>query len=242
MIADGILVTGLLVLDAAQSHYLVRVLRLRAGDPVQLFDGQGVVAEATIERADANRAQLKVGEPHRAERPDTTELAVAIALIKNSPMRWAVQKMTELGVAHIFPFSCERSVVRLEGSRAAERIDRYRQIAAASARQCGSAEVPEIHPIGALDQTISALSGRQKRIFLWENARGAGLGAALSGQSPASVALIVGPEGGFCQDEASQLAESGFEPVSLGRRILRAETAAVAATAVVQQLVGALGS
>jgi 16S rRNA (uracil1498-N3)-methyltransferase len=166
---------------------------------------------------------------------------LAQALAKGERMDLVVQKSTELGARAVAPFTCERSVVRLEPSRAAQRVERWRRIAAAAAAQCGRSDLPAIWPISSLEQVLERASQDGMRaLMLWEQERATRLSEAVSEQ-PGPLMLVVGPEGGFSEEEVARARALGARTVSLGRRVLRTETAALAALAVVQFLRGDLG-
>jgi 16S rRNA (uracil1498-N3)-methyltransferase len=222
-------------LTRAERHYLLDVLRLREGDELEVFDGAGGRYRATLE-ADAS---LRLG-PSSADEPSRAPIALAQALAKGDKMELVIEKATELGVAEILPFASERSVVRLEGRRAEERVERWRRIAAAAARQCGRADIPAVQHVGTLESVLDSASRQGARpLFLWERERERRLSHALA-DFDGPVVLIVGPEGGFSDAEAKLARARGAEPVSLGVRVLRTETVALAALAVAQFLRGEL--
>jgi len=218
--------------DAASLHYLADVLRLPAGAPVEVFDGAGSAWDATFTGSD-----LRLGERRPAPLPGAT-VWLAFALARGEKGDWIVQKATELGVCRLVPWQAERSVVRLEPDRAAERARRWRRIAEEAARQCGRADVPEVAVPGTLAAALEAPHGFERVVFH------AGAGSPLSGLvhpgSPGILA-VVGPEGGLTDREVEACLASGCALATLGPRVLRAETAAVAAAALLQHLAGDLG-
>jgi 16S rRNA (uracil1498-N3)-methyltransferase len=149
-------------------------------------------------------------------------------------MDLVVQKATELGVARILPFEAERSVVRLEPARAEERAGRWRRIASEAARQCGRADVPEVAAPAALDRALAALAPGT-RTFVFHPG-----GGTLEAPAPAAVAAVVGPEGGLTDAEVRACEEAGATRAALGPRVLRAETAAIVAVALLQARFGDL--
>ena len=226
-----------LAADAAQ--HVAKSLRLKAGDAIVVFDGRGGEYDATLTRVDRDRVDVKVG----ALRETGRESALAIGLVQGLPeadkMDWIIQKSTELGVGWIQPLTCERSVVRLSGERAARREAHWRRVAIAAAEQCGRTRVPEVRP--TLDfMTWAAVPSEIPRWMLDPAA------APISSQPrvPGPMELLVGPEGGFAERERGVLASRGALPVSLGPRILRTETACLVALAAIHALWGdfAVGS
>jgi 16S rRNA (uracil1498-N3)-methyltransferase len=229
------------VLTGDPHHHLARVLRARPGDLVTLFDGAGGEIDAEIVRVGTRATELTV-TARRTAAAATTAPAVAITLLVAVPrgerIDLIVQKTTELGVGRIIPVLTARSVARPE--RGGARATRWRTIAREAARQCGRADVPEIDDALELSAALEgALPAR--RLALWEGqaAGGRSLRAALAGPATAT-ALLVGPEGGFADDELAGVEAAGFVSVGLGPRILRVETAAIVAVALVQATAGGL--
>lgn len=236
-VAPGSLAPGARVLDDSDRHYLIRVRRARPGEAVELFDGTGWSAAATIAELTAERVVLEVGEPSESGLESALELTVLLSLIKGDRMELAIQKLVELGVSRIAPVIAARSVVKLDERRATSRHQRYVAVATDAARQCGRTRVPEIAPIRPLTEAVATADAALK-LVLWEQSDRPGLSA----HAPASsVALLIGPEGGLEADEVAQARQAGFVEARLGPRILRAETAAIAAAAAAQLVFGDLG-
>jgi len=239
-VAPAQLVAGTVTLSGASHHYLCRVLRLRRGAPVTLLDGAGRSAAAHIDRVEPDHVVLTVAEPVRGEITRRCELTVVMALIKGARTEWAIEKLVELGVHRIMLVHTERTVVRLDARRAAGRLRRYASVAEAAARQCGATTVARITGPDPLADALVAVSDGGPRLWLWERARGAPLRAAVTTPPPARAAVLVGPEGGWTDREAERVSHAGWQPVGLGARILRAETAAVTATAILAAQFGLL--
>jgi len=217
--------------EAAQ--HVAKALRLKAGDALVVFDGRGGEYDATIQRIDRDRVDVKVGAWSEADR----ESALAIGLVQGLPeadkMDWIIQKATELGVGWIQPIVCERSVVRLSGERAERRAAHWTRVAIAAAEQCGRTHIPEVRPVQTFIHWIAAPAS----VARWMLVPGAEPLAARS--SPvAPLELVVGPEGGFSEREHGLALDRGCEPVSLGPRVLRTETAPIAALAAINALWG----
>lgn len=235
---------GRLALGGADYRYLARVLRLREGDAVTLFDGAGREARSRVARVDAAAAaiELDVGEARPAARdPHRARVTLLIALLKGEKMDVAIQKATELGVARIVPVAAARSVVRLDGARGATRVVRWRRIAREAARQCERADAPEVAEPVAFADALGAGAADALRLVFHEGARAAPLRGALPAEPPPEIVLAVGPEGGFETREIALAREAGFVAVGLGPRVLRAETAVIAGLAVLGYAVGDLG-
>ncbi|ACL63627.1 protein of unknown function DUF558 [Anaeromyxobacter dehalogenans 2CP-1] len=214
-------------------HYLRDVLRLAPGAAVELFDGRGGAWEATV--LDGFEA-LALGA-RRAAPGGGAPVWLLVALAKGEKIDLVVQKATELGAARIAPFAAERSVVRLEPEKGEARAARWRRIAEEAARQCGRADVPEVRapaPLGAALAEVPAGFGA----FVFHPG-----GAALSEAAPSPAggyAAVVGPEGGLTDAEREACARAGARDTSLGPRVLRAETAAIVAVALLQARFGDL--
>jgi 16S rRNA (uracil1498-N3)-methyltransferase len=218
--------------EAAQ--HVAKSLRLKAGDAITVFDGRGGEYDATLQRIDRDRVDVKVG----AFRADEVESALALGLVQGLPeaadkMDWIIQKATELGVAWVQPLICERSVVRLSGERAERREAHWRRVAVAAAEQCGRTRVPEVRPTLSFMNWIAAPA----EVPRWILVRGAPPLAAHS-PPPSRLELVVGPEGGLAERELSLALDRGCEPLSLGPRVLRTETAPLAALATIHALWG----
>jgi len=208
-------------------HHLVDVLRLGAGDAVEVFDGHGGAWDATLA---PDLTTLALGPRREAARPGA-DVRLLVALAKGEKMDLVVQKTTELGVGVVVPFEAERSVVRLEGERAEERARRWRRIAEEAARQCGRADVPDVLSPRTLAQALAAVpAGFALHLF---HVGGAAEAAAPAAAAPGH-ALIVGPEGGLTAGEVASCLAAGARPATLGPRVLRAETAAIVAVALAQ--------
>jgi 16S rRNA (uracil1498-N3)-methyltransferase len=223
---------GLARPDPASLHYLADVLRLPPGSPVEVFDGAGGAWDATFDGS-----ELRLGERRAAPLPGAV-VWLAFALARGEKGDWIVQKGTELGVARLVPWQAERSVVRLEPDRAAERARRWRRIAEEAARQSGRADVPEVAVPGPLAAALAAPPGFVRIAFH------PGAGAPLSdlvGRGAPGYLAVVGPEGGLADGELRACIDAGCALSSLGPRVLRAETAAVTAAALLQHLAGDLG-
>ena len=211
-------------------RYLADVLRLAPGASLEVFDGRGGRYAAEI----GPGFEWVVLGPREVAEAAPVEIALLVALAKGEKMDLVVQKATELGVARILPFGAERSVVRLEPGKGEERAGRWRRIAAEAARQCGRADVPEVAAPVALDRALGALAPGT-RAFVFHPG-----GGKLEGPAPASVAAVVGPEGGLTDAEVAACERAGARRATLGPRVLRAETAAIVAVALLQARFGDL--
>jgi len=220
-------------LAAEAAQHVGKALRLKAGDSITVFDGRGGEYEAAIQRIDKDRVDVKVG----AWRDADTEPRLAVGLVQGLPeadkMDWIIQKSVELGVAWIQPIVCDRSVVRLSGERAERREAHWRRVAVAACEQSGRNRIPEVRPTLAFQSWI-AVAGAAPRWLLEPG------GEPLTAKAPREegIELVVGPEGGLSERERDLALSRGCEPVALGPRTLRAETAPLAALAAIHALWG----
>lgn len=222
---------------SAQEH-LTRVLRLGVGDAVTLFNGDGGDYPAVLRdlRRGAAIAEVRAGAPARAESPLAITLVQGIARAER--MHLVVQKATELGVAAIQPVAMERSVVKLDAASRAKKRAHWRGIAIAACEQCGRARLPEVaDPLPLADWLARPVRAGVRRLQLEPDA-GVALAAAAAGAT--SIELLVGPEGGLTETEQDAARQTGYLSCRLGPRVLRSETASIAALAVLQATAGDL--
>lgn len=229
---------GSCALPPQQAHHAARVLRLKAGDAVLLFNGDGAEYAGIIGRAVRDRVTIEVTGRAAVDREAPLAVTLAQAISGGDRMDYTLQKAVELGAAAIQPLTSSRSVVKLDAERAGRRLAHWRTVVEAACEQSGRNRVPPVAPVAALDEW---LAGPQA-------ARGDALPLLLSPRAatrlrdvpkPAGgVVLLAGPEGGFAQDEELLAQRAGYTPVRLGPRVLRTETAAVAALAAIQTLWG----
>jgi len=227
-------------LSNERRHYLVHVLRLGEGDTLELFDGTGRSFDARVAAVEPHQVRLVLGASRST--PPHREVAILQGLPKGDKLEWVLQKGTELGATSFFPVAAARSVVKLEPKRAGERTSRWSRIVEEAARQCRRNDVPRVHPPLPLDEAARQLAPGTTLLVLDEEESAVPLGEAFRSCPPGSpVALVVGPEGGLEREEVASLQALGARTVTLGRRILRTETAALAALAVMMHLDGELG-
>ncbi|HYO58342.1 16S rRNA (uracil(1498)-N(3))-methyltransferase [Archangium sp.] len=227
-------------LSGERRHYLLHVLRLGEGSSLEVFDGAGRSFDARVASLDTDTVRLVLGEARHA--PASREVHILQGLPKGDKLEWVLQKGTELGATAFHPVAAARSVVKLEPRRAGERTTRWSKIVEEAARQCRRNDVPLVHPPRSLVEAARSLAPGTTLLVLDEEESAVPLGEAFRACAPGSpVALVVGPEGGLDREEVSALRALGGRPVTLGRRILRTETAALAALAVMAHLDGELG-
>lgn len=229
---DAPLSLGQHQLPEAQAHYIGRVLRLNSGDAVQLFDGSGneYLGELIEVGKKVVSVELREQLPGQADSP--LHIHLGQGLSRGERMDWAIQKAVELGVNEITPIVSERCEVRLKDERADKRLAHWRQVAISACEQCGRSTLPIIHApqtIGDWQKTVAA----ELKLVLHPVAE-----PLTSHAKPATLAFLIGPEGGLSEAEVTQAKAFGFHAARLGPRVLRTETAPVVALSVAQQLWG----
>lgn len=234
---DQALGTGLtLSLPAQAGEHVARVLRLAAGDEITLFNGDGNDYPAVIEAVGKRDVSVQVQSAQAIDKESPLRLTLAQGVARGEKMDLIVQKATELGVARIVPLLTERSEVRLDAARAEKRLIHWRAVAASACEQSGRARLPEVTPAVSLETWLRELAddGALRLALLPEGTR---RGSELH-FTPSGGVLVVGPEGGLGQRDTAALSAAGFEGLKLGPRILRTETAGLAALAALQALHG----
>jgi len=227
---------GEVALPPEEAHHALRVLRLRAGDAVELFDGRGGVAAGRIALAERGRAAVEVQSVGPAAPRVGPAVHLAFAVPKGKRLDWLLEKATELGAASLRAVVFARSVAGGEELTPARRR-RWQGHCVAAAKQCGLDLLPGIEPTTDVEGLLAASSGRLGLLgAASDDARA--LPDALARRDGRDVVVAVGPEGGLCDDEVERFAAAGFVPVRLGWTVLRTETAAVALLAAVTALAG----
>lgn len=233
--AAGAAPGSLVALDERRSHHLVRVLRLKTGESIEACDGLGNRFAATLVEADPKRSVLLLGE--RQERETESPLAITLAqcLSTAERMDWTIEKAVELGARAIVPLASDRSQVRLDASRAARKHEHWQRIVESACTQSGRAWLPELSPLRTLREFVAQPAGGRRLVLAPGSATP--LSSAAIGRGSRLV-LLAGPESGFSDGELAAATAAGFEPIALGPRILRTETAGLAAIAALQALAG----
>ena len=224
---------GTVALPEALAHHAAKVLRLRHGDAIVLFDGAGgEVAARLVAQGRSWFAELGAHSAPLRESP--LALTLVQALASGDKMDWIVQKAVELGAAALQPVQAERSVLRLAGERAVRRVEHWRQVAVAACEQSGRNRVPQVGDIAPLRDWLGTAPAGQRLVL----APGEGLRLGELARPQGAVELLVGPEGGWSEAELAACRAAGCVALSLGPRVLRTETAGLAALAAMQALWG----
>lgn len=222
-----------LVLPEGAARHVSLVLRLREGAALTLFDGRGQEAGAILVEAGRKRVMARIESLRdgRGESPLAVHLGQAIS--KGERMDYAIQKSVELGVAAITPLYTEHGDVRLKGEREARKLAHWQGVAASACEQCGRASVPPVHPPCTLVEWLGQRN-EALRLVLHPSTEG----QLERHSAPATIALLIGPEGGLSPTEIGAATKASFSPLTLGPRILRTETAPVVALALLQHRFG----
>ena len=223
--------------ESATAH-LVRVLRLGVGAPVVLFNGDGHDHAAELVSVGKRGAEARVGAATAVERESALRITLGQGIARGEKMDWILQKATELGVAAVAPLLTERTEVKLDAGRADKRLQHWRGVLASACEQCGRARLPSLAEPVSLASWAAAETA-SLRLML--DPEGDVSLSSLAIPDGASVALAIGPEGGLSERDRAALRAAGFRGLRLGPRILRTETAGLAAIAALQALHGDLG-
>jgi 16S rRNA (uracil1498-N3)-methyltransferase len=231
----------LIDLPSAVAHHASRVLRLREGDAVTLFNGEGGEFEARLTRIEARLVSVTVGKYHEVERESPLKITLLQGLAGAERMDYVIQKAVEMGVATIAPVTMARSVTRLDAARAGKRAEHWHSVIVASCEQCGRNRLPLLHPLRDIDAALGspddpgATTGASLSLVL---SPGEGKSLTAFERPSGAIRLLIGPEGGLAPEELAAAHRAGFRTVRLGPRVLRTETAGVAALAAMNALWG----
>ncbi len=226
------------ILDEAESKHALQVLRLKKGARIVLMDGLGGVFEAEITDAGKQHVTAGILSP-LPDREARTRVTLYQGLPKSGKLDLILQKCTELGVHAVQPVLFSRSV-REPGKNPDKELQRLRRIAREAAKQCGRGQVPMVGQVRTFGEMVDRIRGHGLALVPWEEAQSVRIQDVLGAQAPLEIALVIGPEGGIAPEEIEQLTEAGAKAVTLGPRILRTETAGMAALASVLTLTGDL--
>lgn len=221
-----------------QAQQIHRVLRLRPGQRVMVLDNSGWAYEVELTLVSRKETAGEVADRQPAIGEPAVTLTLYQSVVKWDRFEWVLQKGTEVGITRFVPVITERSLLKANDTINPNKVARWQRIIVEAAEQSRRGRLPELAPTVNLLEAMAACSA-EASLIPWEEAEGGmTIGTALASRRPQSVALFIGPEGGFTEDEVAAGRRRGIIPVSLGRRILRAETAAVVAAALILHEVG----
>ena len=232
---------GLLKVDGSEVRHIRRVLRLKVGDRLVLFDGSAKEYEGIIVEESPSSVVIKVQGIFSPSKESPLEITLAQSLLKGEKMEYLIQKATELGIRKIIPFFSSRSVPLLDKSKKLRRYHRWEKIAIEACKQCGRITVPKVEPLQNYSEMLGMASSEALRLILWEK-EGQGLKEILKeSKERTKIFFVVGPEGGMSDEEVEEARRAGFIPINLGKRVLRSETASVCLLSILQYERGDLG-
>jgi 16S rRNA (uracil1498-N3)-methyltransferase len=221
-------------LSEESAHHAVHVMRLREGDEVILFNGRGGEYAARVASIQKLRISLDVLQQRAVERESPLQMTLIQGISSSDRMDYTVRKAVELGVTAIYPVLATRSVARPKGERADNRRAHWQKVVISACEQCGRNRIPEVHPLASIDAALRE-TGEGFKFLLSPRSE---LEFSKAVPSTTSFVFAAGPEAGFDADEEAAFAKAGFTPVKLGPRVLRTETAALAALAALSALRG----
>jgi 16S rRNA (uracil1498-N3)-methyltransferase len=222
---------GRVVFPADVSHQILRVLRLRSYERVIVLDNLGMAYEVELEMVQSKGVMGNVLETRAVAGEAKTVITLYLGLTQREKFEWILQKATEIGVASFIPLITRRSLVQ-SAHEIDNKVERWERIIREAAEQSGRGLCPKLMPVQQMDR-LKPLESNHKGFVLWEEEHGQSFRTALRKSDSQFLALLIGPEGGLTEDEVENVKGAGFEAVSLGKRILRMETAAIVAAAVV---------
>ncbi len=212
-----------------ESHHIIDVMRLEKGDPVTVFDGTGREYEGRISSTANKKAVIDILNVKEPDKKRPVSVSLAQAMPKKDKMDLIVQKATELGIDEIIPVESIRTVVKSKKEKAERKIERWKKIALEASKQCGRADVPEIRNITYFDRLVDSMKDYGITIMPCLSGETVGLKSALSGiNRQGKVLVIIGPEGGFSEEEIRKAQDMGAILVTLGNLVLKSDTAAIA--------------
>jgi 16S rRNA (uracil1498-N3)-methyltransferase len=234
---------GTLILRGAEANHIRTVLRMAPGDRLVLTDSKGARYEAVIVSLDRHEVGVNLERPLPPPLPSPVEITLCQALLRSHPMDMIIQKTSELGVDCVLPFLSERTIVKPDQQAAAGKLRHWREIALSATKQSGRLKPAEIGPLSTFSELVGLWRGEEAmKVVLWEDESVRSLKSLLRSTSPPRKAVaVIGPEGGFSDEEIERCGEAGFVSTSLGQRILRAETAAITLVSLFQYEWGDLG-
>ena len=228
-----------LALTGSAARHLSSALRMSVGQEITLFNGLGGEFSATLTATAKSQVDVSLGDCREIDRESPLKLHLAIAVSRGERMDWIVQKATELGVTEITPLFSERTEVKLNGERLEKKLRHWQQVSISACEQCQRNKLPTINNARTLDQWLSQADGDSDHLKLVLHHRSDKTLA--QHQTPKSVCLLVGPEGGLSDTEISRAIDKGFAPLTLGPRVMRTEAAPLASISIMQSLWGDMG-
>jgi len=230
-------------ISGSDANHIRKVLRMQPGALLYLFDGFGFDYRAEIIDLSTDWIEVIIKEKFKSKTESPIEIILAQALLKDRKLDEIIRQITELGVKTVIPFVAHRSVSRPDAGKLTARQNRWNKIAKEALKQCGRSRMPDIRPVAAFDAMLTQTQASEVKVLFWENetlplTHTPSLGDV---KSPRTIAVIIGPEGGFTDEEVAQARSHGYFTAGMGPRILKSDTATVSACALLQYLFGDMG-
>ncbi len=234
---------GSCVISGSEARHMTKVIRMRRGDRFELMGGNGEHFLAVVSSVGPRGVRVEIERTLVFPAPSPVEITLCQALLRSDPMDYLIQKTSELGVDRIFPFFSSRTVAKIAAEKFDKKVMHWQGVAISAAKQCGRPLPARIFTPISLPELLAGFSGEDcSKVVLWEEEESTGLKKLLQeSYKRERIIGMVGPEGGFSEDEIKMTKEGGFIPVSMGNRVLRAETAALTMVTLVQYEWGDLG-
>lgn len=221
-----------IIIEGTDVNHIKNVLRMKLGEELKVSDGNNISYHCKIAKMDEENVVVDIIEKHLADTELSTKIYLFQGLPKNDKMELIVQKAVELGVYQVIPVSTKRAIVKLDEKKAAKKVMRWNAIAESGAKQSGRSQIPKVTDVMSFEEAIQYVESQQieHKLIPYELAEGITRTKEVIGQiqKEQSVGIFIGPEGGFEKSEVEQALTHGFEEITLGRRILRTETAGLA--------------
>jgi len=221
-----------IVITGKEAHHILDVMRLKESDKVITFDGSGREYIGVVKETDRRSLVVEILERRVARQIEALEITLIQALTKKEKIDYIVEKATELGVHRVVPVFTERAIPVWDDEKRRSHVDRWRKIAREASKQCGRSSIPEISEIEDFGSAVTRMSDKELRLIAVLSEETVPISSAISGLKPKSVVIAIGPEGDFTQAETDAAKKAGFKPVSLGLRVLKSDTAGLAALAI----------
>ena len=239
LVDSNILNKDIIELGGEYHHKLLRVLKVRVGDKVELIDGRGTIFETEIYSTSKTTTSLKPINKKFIPKPKT-EITLIQAIAKGDRFDFVIQKATELGVSRIAPIITRRTVVKIPKNKEKGKVERWREIARHALEQSGLAWLPEIDEPKSFEDFIRSFKASKLNLFFYEEEKQNSIKEVWPASTPENISILIGPEGGFDPAEAGLATKAGFRSLSLGKTIFRTDTAPLVALSIVQFLTGNL--
>lgn len=223
---------GKIVITGKEAHHILDVMRIKKADKVTTFDGSGREYVGIVKETDRRSLVVEIIETREPHQAGSVRITLIQALPKKEKIDYIVEKATELGVHRIIPVFTDRTIPDWDDKKKRLQAERWRKIATEAAKQCGRADIPVISEVEGFGQAVK-MTDDEIRLIAVLGEETVPVANALSLSKPGSVTIAIGPEGDFTREEAGTAKEAGFKPVSLGPRVLKSDTAALAAIAII---------